>query len=103
MALFDLLSESEVKIFENNADDVARARKLLKKSKFTLESSNQFSVIVKKMVDVVLKSDNVDFKKRIEVIGSKMRKCFATKGIYKNVSPNFLILSKDISSSLSEP
>ena len=73
MAIFDLLSESEVKIFENNAHDVVRARKLLKKSNFTLESNNQFSVIVKKMVDVALKSENVDFKKRIEVIGSKMR------------------------------
>ena len=103
MAIFDLLSETEVKIFENNARDVVRARKLLKKSSFTQESNNEFTVILKKMVNDVLKTENVDFKKRIEVIGSKIRKCFATKGIYENVAPNFLILSKDISAVLSEP
>ena len=52
MAIFDLLSETEVKIFENNARDVVRARKLLKKSSYTLESNKEFSVIVKKMVKV---------------------------------------------------
>ena len=103
MAIFDLLSETEVKILENNARDVVRARKLLKKSSYTLDSNKEFSVIVKKMVNEALTSENVDFKKRIEVFGSKMRKCFDTKGVYTNVAPDFLILSKDISSALSEP
>ena len=103
MAIFDLLSETEVKIFENNARDVVRARKLLKKTSYTLDSNKEFSVIVKKMVNEALTSENVDFKKRIEVFGSKMRKCFDTKGVYTNEAPDFLILSKDISSALSEP
>ena len=103
MPIFDLLSATEVKIFENNANDIVRARKLLKKSSYTQQSNNEFTVILKKMVTDVLKTENVDFKKSIEVIGSKVRKCFATKGIYENVAPNFLILSKNISAVLSEP
>ena len=103
MPIFDLLSATEVKIFENNANDIVRARKLLKKSSYTQQSNNEFTVILKKMVTDVLKTENVDFKKSIEVIGSKIRKCFATKGIYENVAPNFLILSKNISAVLSEP
>ena len=89
MAIFDLLSESEVKIFENNAHDVVRARKLLKKSNFTLESNNQFSVIVKKMVDVALKSDNVDFKKRIELIDPKCVSVSPQRGFMKTCRLTF--------------
>ena len=62
MPIFDLLTATEVKIFENNARDVVRARKLLKKSSFTQESNNEFTVILKKMVNDVLKTKNVDFK-----------------------------------------
>ena len=62
MPIFDLLTATEVKIFENNARDVVRARKLLKKSSYTQGSNNEFTVILKKMVNDVLKTKNVDFK-----------------------------------------
>ena len=90
-------------MFENNARDSARARKLLKKSSYTVDSNKEFSVIVKKLIHEALTSENVDYKKRIEVFGTKMLKCFDTKGVYTNVAPDFLILSKNISSALSEP
>ena len=96
MAIFDLLTETEVKMFENNARDSARARKLLKKSSYSVDSNKEFSTIVMKLIHEALKSENVDYKKRIEVFGTKMKKCFDTKGLYTNVAPNFLILSKNI-------
>ena len=83
MAIFDLLSETEVKIFENNARDVVRARKLLKKSSYTLDSNKEFSVIVKKMVNEALTSENLDFKKRIEV--SVFTKTLAL-GVFKGIN-----------------
>ena len=103
MAIFGLLSESEVKMFENNARDSARARKLLEKTSYTPRSTQEFATIVKKLIHEALTSENLDYKKRIEVFGTKMFKCFDTKGVYTKVAPDFLILSKNISSALDEP
>ena len=48
MPIFDAMIESDVKFFENNAPDSARARKLLNKTRYTDSSTNEFSTIVKK-------------------------------------------------------
>ena len=100
MAIFDTLTESEVKIFENNCLDSARARKLLNKSAYTSDSTNEFATIVKHMIQTALMSENLDFKKRIELFGKKLSKCYETKLIHSNVAPDFLLLSKNISTAL---
>ena len=103
MAIFGLLSESEVKMFENNARDSARARRLLEKKSYTPSSTLEFASIVKKLINEALTSENLDYKRRIEVFGAKMKKCFNTKGVHSKVGPDFLILSKNISSALEDP
>ena len=103
MAIFGLLSESEVKMFENNARDSARARRLLEKKSYTPSSTLEFASIVKKLINEALTSENLDYKRRIEVFGTKMKKCFNTKGVHSKVGPDFLILSKNISSALEDP
>ena len=103
MAIFDVMSESEVKMFENNAMDSARARKLLKKTSYTADSTKEFSTIVKNLIQTALMSDNLDYKKRIELLGRKMFKCFETKLVHTKVSPDFLILNKNISAALDAP
>ena len=103
MAIFGLLSKSEVKLFENNAQDSVRARALLEKTSYTPRSTLEFATIANKLIHEAMTSKNLEFKQSIEVFGSKMKKCFDTKGVYTKVAPNFLILSKNISSLLEDP
>ena len=103
MAIFGLLSKSEVKMFENNAQDSVRARALLEKTSYTPGSTLEFATIAKKLIHEAMTSKNLEFKQSIEVFGSKMKKCFDTKGVYKKDAPDFLILSKNISSLLEDP
>ena len=103
MAIFGLLSKSEVKMFENNAQDSVRARALLEKTSYTPRSTLEFATIAKKLIHEAMTSKNLDYKQSIEVFGSKMKKCFDTKGVYTKVAPDFLILSKNISSLLEDP
>jgi hypothetical protein len=100
MAIFDTLSESEVKIFENNCLDSARARKLLNKSAYTSDATNEFATIVKHMIQTALMSKNLDLKKCIELFGKKLSKCYETKLIHSNVAPDFLLLNKNILTAL---
>ena len=103
MAIFDLLSKSEVKLFENNAQDSVRARALLEKTSYTPRSTLEFATIANKLIHEAMTSKNLEYKQSIEVFGSKMKKCFDTKGVYTKVAPDFLILSKNISSLLEDP
>ena len=48
-------------------------------------------------------SKNIQYKQSIEVLGAKMKKCYDTKGVYKKLGPDFLLLSKNISSLLEDP
>ena len=48
-------------------------------------------------------SDNLEYKKRIELFGKKLSKCFETKLIHSKVAPDFLLLNKHISNSLDAP
>lgn len=103
MPIFDLLSKSEVKGFVNIAEDPVRARALLEKNSYTSGSTLEFATITNKLIHEATTSKNLGFKQSIELFGSKMKKCFQTKGVYKQVAPNFLILSKNISSLLEDP
>ena len=103
MPIFSSLTESDIKIFENNSPDSARALKLLNKTLFTDNSTNEFSSIVKNMIQTGLMSDNLEYKKQIEHFGKKLFKCFETKLIHSKIAPDFLMLSKNISQSLDEP
>ena len=100
MAIFDTLSESEVKIFENNCVDSARARKLLNKTSYTSDATNEFATIVKHMIQTALMSKNLDYKKRIELFGKKLSKCYETNRIHTKVAIDFLQLNKHISTAL---
>ena len=103
MPIFGLLSKSEVKGFVNIAENSVRARALLEKNSYTSGSTLEFATIANKLIHEAMTSKNLEFKQSIEVFGSKMKKCFDTKGVYKQVAPNFLILSKNISSLLEDP
>ena len=48
-------------------------------------------------------SKNIQYKQSIEVLGAKMKKCYDTKGVYKKLAPDFLLLAKNISSLLEDP
>ena len=103
MGIFDLLSNSEVKLFENNSQDSVRARALLEKTSFTPRSALEFATIANKLINQAMTSKDLGFKQSIEYFGSKMKKCYDTKNVYKQVAPNFLTLSKNISSLLEDP
>jgi hypothetical protein len=103
MPIFDLLSKSEVKGFVNIAEDPVRARALLEKNSYTSGSTLEFATITNKLIHEATTSKNLVFIQIIEVFGSKKKKCVQTKGVYKQVAPNFLILSKNISSLLEDP
>ena len=103
MPIFGLLSKSEIKMFENNAPDSVRARALLEKTSYTPGSTLEFATIAKKLLHEAMTSKNIQYKQSIEVLGAKMKKCYDTKGVYKKLGPDFLLLSKNISSLLEDP
>ena len=103
MPIFGLLSKSEIKMFENNAPDSVRARALLEKTSYTPGSTLEFATIAKKLLHEAMTSKNIQYKQSIEVLGAKMKKCYDTKGVYKKLAPDFLLLSKNISSLLEDP
>ena len=103
MPIFGLLTKSEIKMFENNAPDSGRARALLEKTSYTPGSTLEFATIAKKLLHEAMTSKNIQYKQSIEVLGAKMKKCYDTKGVYKKLGPDFLLLSKNISSLLEDP
>ena len=103
MPIFGLLSKSEIKMFENNAPDSVRARALLEKTSYTPGSTLEFATIAKKLLHEAMTSKNIQYKQSIEVLGAKMKKCYDTKGVYKKLAPDFLLLAKNISSLLEDP
>ena len=56
MGIFDLLSNSEVKLFENNSQDSVRARALLEKTSFTPRSALEFATIANKLIHQAMTS-----------------------------------------------
>ena len=103
MPILGLLSKSEIKMFENNAPDSVRARALLEKTSYTPGSTLEFATIAKKLLHEAMTSKNIQYKQSIEVLGAKMKKCYDTKGVYKKLAPDFLLLAKNISSLLEDP
>ena len=79
MAIFGLLSKSEVKLFENNAQDSVRARALLEKTSYTSRSTLEFATIANKLIHEAMTSKNLGFKQSIELFGTKLKKMFRYK------------------------
>ena len=94
--LFDTLTSSEVRIFQNNSVSLARGLTLLKRSVFTEDNVKEFATTVKLMIKSAMSSDNLAFKNQIEIFDKKLAKSFATKRVHKSVGPDFLLLSQHI-------
>ena len=101
--LFDSLTSSEVRIFQNNSVSLARGLTLLKRSVFTEDNVKEFATTVKLMIKSAMSSDNLAFKSQIKIFGQKLAKSFATKRIHFSVAPDFLMLHQHITDYLPLP
>ena len=102
-SLFESLTSSEVRIFQNNSVSAARGVKLLKRSVFTEDNVTEFAKTVKLMIKSARSSNTLAFKSQIEVFGQKLSKSFATKRIHLKVAPDFLMLQQHITDYLPLP
>ena len=102
-SLFESLTSSEVRIFQNHSVSAARGLKLLKRSVFTDDNVTEFAKTVKLMIKSARSSNTLAFKSQIEVFGQKLSKSFATKRIHLRVAPDFLMLQQHITDYLPLP
>ena len=96
-SLFESLTSSEVRIFQNNSVSAARGVKLLKRSVFTEDNVTEFAKTVKLMIKSARSSNTLAPKSQMEVFGQKLYNSFATKRIHFKVAPDFLMLQQHIS------
>ena len=80
-SLFESLTSSEVRIFQNHSVYAKRGLKLLKRSLFTEANVNEFAKTVKLMIKAARSANTLAPKSQMEVFGQKLSKCFATKRI----------------------
>ena len=102
-SLFESLTSSEVRIFQNNSVSPARGVKLLKRSEFTPDNVTEISKTVKLMIKAAVSSNTLAFKNQIEIFGQKLSKSFSTKRIHLKVAPDFLMLHQHITDYLPLP
>ena len=57
--LFDTLTTSEVRIFQNNSVSLARGLTLLKRPVFTEDNVKEFATTVKLMIKEAMSTDNL--------------------------------------------